>query len=61
MIAGLLPLLAETSTQAAAIRPLVVSAVFGLLTATVLLVLLNPPLDVLLDDWGLARRPHPSR
>src|SRR5690554_2500929 len=29
-IAGLLPLLAETSTQAAAIKPLVISVVFGL-------------------------------
>jgi multidrug efflux pump subunit AcrB len=30
-IAGLLPLLAETSTQAASIKPLVISVVFGLL------------------------------
>ncbi|MCU0836180.1 MAG: efflux RND transporter permease subunit [Gammaproteobacteria bacterium] len=57
-IAGLLPLLAETSTQAAAIKPLVVSVVFGLLTATVLVVLVIPALYVLLDDWGLARRPN---
>lgn len=60
-IAGLLPLLAETSTQAAAIKPLVVSVVFGLLTATVLVVLVISPLSVLLGDWGLARRPHPTR
>jgi len=60
-IAGLLPLLAETSTQAAAIKPLVVSVVFGLLTATVLVVLVIPALYVLLDDWGLVRRPDASR
>src|SRR5690554_3063262 len=51
-IAGLLPLLAETSTQAAAIKPLVISVVFGLLSATVLVLLVIPALYVLLDDWG---------
>jgi predicted RND superfamily exporter protein len=60
-IAGLLPLLAETSTQAAAIKPLVMSVVFGLLTATVLVVLVIPALYVLLDAWGLARCPQPTR
>jgi len=55
-IAGLLPLLAETSTQAAAIKPLVISVVFGLLAATVLVLLVLPALYVLLDDWGWARR-----
>ncbi|MCE8035022.1 efflux RND transporter permease subunit [Halomonas sp. MCCC 1A11057] len=51
-IAGLLPLLAETSTQAAAIKPLVISVVFGLLSATVLVLLVIPALYVLFDDWG---------
>jgi multidrug efflux pump subunit AcrB len=51
-IAGLLPLLAETSTQAAAIKPLVISVVFGLLSATVLVLLVIPALYVLIDDWG---------
>lgn len=51
-IAGLLPLLAETSTQAASIKPLVISVVFGLLSATVLIVLVIPALYVLLDEWG---------
>ncbi|TFH87678.1 efflux RND transporter permease subunit [Billgrantia azerbaijanica] len=51
-IAGLLPLLAETSTQAAAIKPLVISVVFGLLSATVLVLLVMPALYVLFDDWG---------
>ena len=54
-IAGLLPLLAETSTQAAAIKPLVISVVFGLLSATVLVLLVIPALYVLLDDWGWVR------
>ncbi|MFO7785534.1 MAG: efflux RND transporter permease subunit [Thermodesulfobacteriota bacterium] len=51
-IAGLLPLLAETSTQAASIKPLVISVVFGLLTSTVLVLLVIPALYVLFDDWG---------
>ncbi|MEX0943806.1 MAG: efflux RND transporter permease subunit [Pseudomonadales bacterium] len=55
-IAGLLPLLAETSTQAAAIKPLVISVVFGLLSATVLVLLVIPALYVLFDDWGWARK-----
>ena len=54
-IAGLAPLLAETSTQADAIKPLVISVVFGLLSATVLVLLVIPALYVLLDDLGLAR------
>ncbi|MCE9662728.1 efflux RND transporter permease subunit [Halomonas sp. M5N1S17] len=56
-IAGLLPLLAETSTQAAAIKPLVISVVFGLLTSTVLVLLVIPALYVLFDDWGWIRSP----
>ncbi len=54
-IAGLLPLLLETSTQADAIKPLVVSVVFGLLTITVLVLLVIPALYVLFDDWGWTR------
>ena len=54
-IAGLAPLLAETSTQADAIKPLVIAVVFGLISATVLVLLVIPPLYVLFDDWGWAR------
>jgi multidrug efflux pump subunit AcrB len=57
---GLVPLLAETSTQAAAVKPLVISVVFGLLSATVQVVLVIPALYVLLDDWGWARVPRSS-
>ncbi|PKL94810.1 MAG: AcrB/AcrD/AcrF family protein, partial [Gammaproteobacteria bacterium HGW-Gammaproteobacteria-8] len=58
-IAGLLPLLAETSTQAAAIKPLVIAVVFGLLSATVLVLLVMPALYVLFDDWGWTRAHAP--
>lgn len=51
-IAGMLPLLAETSAQAAAIQPLVISLVFGLLVSTVLVVLVIPALYVIFDELG---------
>jgi|TARA_R110001592_G_scaffold95560_2_gene275354 multidrug efflux pump subunit AcrB len=51
-IAGLLPLLAETSVQSAAIKPLVISVVFGLLATTVLVLVMIPAVYVLFDDWG---------
>lgn len=60
-IAGLLPLLAETSTQAAAIKPLVISVVFGLASATVLVLLVIPALYVLLEDWGWTRAREPGQ
>jgi 1,4-dihydroxy-2-naphthoate octaprenyltransferase len=56
-IAGLLPVLVETSAQAAAIKPVVISVVFGLLTSTVLVLLVMPALYVLFADWGWARLP----
>ncbi|MQM39138.1 Toluene efflux pump membrane transporter TtgB [wastewater metagenome] len=56
-IAGLFPLLLETSTQADAIKPLVVSVVFGLLTTTILVLVVIPALYVLFDDWGWAAQP----
>jgi multidrug efflux pump subunit AcrB len=54
-IAGLAPLLAETSTQADAIKPLVISVVFGLLAATVLVLVVIPAIYVLFDDLGWTR------
>lgn len=51
-IAGLLPLLAETSTQAGSIKPLVISVTFGLLASTVLVLLVIPAVYVLFNDWG---------
>jgi multidrug efflux pump subunit AcrB len=56
-IFGLLPILLETSTQAAAIKPVVISVVFGLLVSTVLVLIFIPAIYVLFDDWGLAHKP----
>jgi multidrug efflux pump subunit AcrB len=55
-IAGLIPLLAETSTQAQVLKPLVISVSFGLLTSTVLVLVVIPSLYVTLADFGLANR-----
>ncbi len=54
-IAGLLPLLSETSTQAQLLIPLVASLAFGLFTATVISLFLVPAFFVILDDVGLLR------
>lgn len=60
-VAGLLPLLAETSTQAMAVIPLVISVVFGLLVSTVLILLALPALYAILEDLGWARVPIPVK
>jgi multidrug efflux pump subunit AcrB len=52
-IAGLLPLLAEQSLQAQVLIPIAISICFGLMTSTVLVLLVIPPLYVLLSDFGL--------
>jgi multidrug efflux pump subunit AcrB len=52
-IAGLLPLLSEKSLQAQVLIPLVTSLVFGLLAATLLVLLVVPALFAILDDLGL--------
>jgi len=54
-IAGLLPLLAETSLQAQVLVPLVTSLAFGLTAATMLVLLIVPAVYSILDDFGLAR------
>ncbi len=53
-IMGLAPLLLERSLQAQILIPLAVSLVFGLLTASILVLLALPPLYALLDDFGIA-------
>ncbi|AZT85009.1 efflux RND transporter permease subunit [Marinobacter sp. NP-4(2019)] len=58
-VAGLLPLLAETSTQAMAVIPLVISVVFGLLVSTVVILVALPALYAVLDDLGWARDVQP--
>jgi len=50
-IAGLLPLLMETSTQAQLLIPIVVSLVFGLASATLFSILLVPAFFKILNDW----------
>lgn len=54
-IAGLLPLLMETSTQAQLLIPLVASLAFGLLTATVISLFMIPAFFVILEDLGLLK------
>lgn len=54
-VAGLLPLLAETSAQAATVQPLVIAVVFGLLTSTMLVLVVIPALYVIFDDLGWLR------
>ena len=49
-VAGMLPLLAETSTQAMAVMPLVISIVFGLVVSTILILLVLPALYAILED-----------
>ncbi len=51
-IAGLLPLLLETSTQAQLLIPIVASLTFGLLTATVFSLFLIPSCFVIFEDLG---------
>jgi multidrug efflux pump subunit AcrB len=55
---GLAPLLLETSTQAQTVKPLVISVVFGLFSATVLVLLVLPAFYAILDDLRPARARH---
>ena len=56
-IAGLLPLLSERSLQAQVLIPLITSLVFGLLAATLLVLLVVPATFAILDDFGLSAAP----
>ncbi|PQO23113.1 AcrB/AcrD/AcrF family protein [Rhodobacteraceae bacterium WD3A24] len=49
-IMGMAPLLAETSTQAQTLKPLVIAVVFGLLASTVLILMVVPSFYAILDD-----------
>ena len=68
-VAGLLPLLFETSLQAQVLIPLVTSIAFGLTTTTFLVLFVVPAFYAILDDFGLtslarerreAARAHPA-
>ena len=54
-LAGLLPLLTETSTQAQILIPLVASLAFGLLTATIASLFFVPAFFVFLDEFQLLK------
>ena len=51
-IAGMTPLLFETSTQALILVPLVTSIVFGMLTSTLLIMLVLPAMYSIMEDIG---------
>ena len=55
-IMGMAPLLLETSTQAQTLKPLVISVVFGLLAATVLILLVLPAFYAALEDLRGGKR-----
>lgn len=52
-VAGMMPLLFETSTQAQVLVPLVTSISFGLLGTTLMIVFIVPAFYTILDDFGL--------
>lgn len=54
-IAGLLPLLTESSLQAQVLIPLATSIVFGLAASTLLVLLVLPAAIAILGDFGLMR------
>jgi len=51
-VAGMLPILSETSLQAQILIPLVASVVFGMLAATVLILFVLPATYAILEDFG---------
>ena len=54
-VAGMTPLLFETSTQAQILVPLVTSIVFGMLTSTLLIMLVLPAMYGIMEDIGFVR------
>ena len=58
---GLLPILAETSTQAQMVVPMAVSIAFGILFATVITLILVPCLYNILGDVGARRLKPPTQ
>jgi len=52
-IAGMLPLLSETSLQAQILVPLVASVVFGMMSSTLLLLLVLPATYAIMEDLGI--------
>ena len=54
-VAGLIPILTETSLQAQILIPLVAGLVFGLIAASLVVILVLPAIYTILADFGLAR------
>ena len=54
-IAGMTPLLFESSTQALILVPLVTSIVFGMVTSTVLIMLVLPAMYAIMEDVGFIK------
>ncbi|MCP4008260.1 MAG: efflux RND transporter permease subunit, partial [Proteobacteria bacterium] len=54
-VAGMTPLLFETSTQALILVPLVTSVVFGMLTSTLLIMFVLPSVYSIMEDAGFLR------
>ncbi|PID46198.1 MAG: acriflavin resistance protein [Proteobacteria bacterium] len=59
-VAGMTPLLFETSLQAQVLIPLVTSVVFGMLTATLLVLLVLPALYGIMEDMGFVEIAEPD-
>ncbi|HVI00365.1 MAG TPA: efflux RND transporter permease subunit [Enhygromyxa sp.] len=59
-IAGLVPLMFETSRQAQTLIPVATAIVFGLSASTILVLVLLPATYVVLDDLGLVRAEPPA-
>lgn len=59
--AGLLPILTETSLQAQILIPLVSSLMFGLITASLIVLFVLPAIYAILDDLGLGTLAHESK
>lgn len=60
-VAGLLPLIFETSQQAQTLVPLAVSIAFGILASTVLVLIVIPCIYVIKDDIRAFVEPHLAR
>ncbi len=54
-VAGMTPLLFESSSQALILVPLVTSIIFGMLTSTVLIMLVLPALYAIMEDIGYVK------
>ncbi|GKY89118.1 efflux RND transporter permease subunit [Sinisalibacter aestuarii] len=59
-VAGLIPILTETSLQAQILVPLVASLVFGLIAASLVVILVLPAVFAILDDFGLTTLSEPA-